>query len=141
MTLCCVHGVSVTWWVTHLVTGVNWYCSTLGCIHGLLINTVTMHSSYHCLASAITIIVQWIHCIVAVPELPLLPVTWACNLTASPLSCHYCKEWHSHSFKGTEHGAWKFFIACSTVIASFHGNSMGYHGNMKILLPWVITET
>ena len=33
---------------------------------------------------AITIIIQWIYSIVALPELPLLPVTWACNLTASP---------------------------------------------------------
>ena len=58
--------------------GVTWDCRTLGCIHGVLVNTGTT------ITCAITIIVQWIHCIVALPELPLLPVTWACNLTASP---------------------------------------------------------
>ena len=26
-------------------------------------------------------------------------------------------------------------------ISCFHGNPYCYHGNMKVLLPWVITET
>ena len=34
---------SVTLWVTvvTLATGITWYCRTLGCIHGVLVNTVT----------------------------------------------------------------------------------------------------
>ena len=69
--LCIV--ISVTWWVP-VVTfgyrcGVTWYCRTLGYIHGVLVNIVTT------VTCAITIIVQWIHSIVALPELPLLLVT------------------------------------------------------------------
>ena len=101
---------SVTWWlpvvtfgyqryqVLHdsmlctwcIVTSITWWVPS-GYRHYLVLQDPRLytwctgqhcyHSSYLCLASAITIIVQWIHSIVA---LPLLPVTWACNLTASP---------------------------------------------------------
>ena len=75
---------SVTLWVLVVTFGYGCY---LVLQYPRLYTLCTGQHCYHnylCLASSITIIVQWIHCIVALPELPLLPVTWACSLTASP---------------------------------------------------------
>ena len=89
--LCCILcGVSVimytsvTWWVPVVTFGYRRY---LVLQDPRLYTWSTGQHCYHsylCLARAVTIIVQWIHCIVALPELPLLPVTWAYNLTTSP---------------------------------------------------------
>ena len=87
---------SVTWWY-HLVTfGYRRYLVLqYPRLYTLCTGQHSYHSSYLCLASAITIIVQWIHSIVALLELLLLPVTWACNLIASPHILHLPTQLYS----------------------------------------------
>ena len=82
MTLCCVSCVLLP----QLLGGYLWLPLVIGVTWYWLYTWSTGQHCYHsylCLASAITIIVQLIHSIVALPELTLLLVTWACN-SASP---------------------------------------------------------